>query len=370
MKRVVLLGYYGFNNAGDEAILYSIIRSLKQRDKKIQITVLSHQPEKTMKTFGVDAKNRWKWNEILSTLLTHDVLVFGGGSLLQDVTSVRSLHYYLGIANLAIFLRKKVYFMGQGIGPFKSVQSQKKVVNTLNKVDVITLRDVESKQALLDLGVRKPKLELTADAVLSLYRHEIEKIPGEKVLDRNGIDEVKREKCIGLSVRDWGNLSNYKHVLAKLGDYWVEQGYHLVLIPFHFPDDVTSARDVAKAMDRPVTVLKEVYSTIEMLGIIGNMKMLIGMRLHSLIMATVMAVPAIGLSYDPKIEASIKETGQILGGRVENLDLDRLVHLSTELLHHQTDYSEKLIDSSAQLRTRSRRNLDILMDMLEGSSHE
>lgn len=370
MKRVALMGYYGFNNAGDEAILYSVIRSMKQRDKNIEITVLSNNPGKTQKVNGVNARNRWKWREVLATIFSNDVLVFGGGSLLQDVTSTRSLDYYLAIARVALFFRKKVYFMAQGIGPFKQKNSREKVVKLLNKVSVITVRDRDSKQELLDLGVTKPELEVTADGVFSLYRNEVEKKPGEKILARNGIEGEKLERLIGFSVRDWAELSNYKSILAQLADALTGAGYRIVLVPFHFPDDVSCARDIAKLMVEDAVVLKEEYNTVEMLGIIEKMDLFIGMRMHSIVMASVMGVPAIGLSYDPKIEAAVQAAGQTFGGRVENLDIDRLLHSATELLMDRDAASAALLERVDKLRTRSRKNMDILWELLENKTNE
>lgn len=370
MKRVALVGYYGFNNTGDEAILYSIIRSMKQRDKNIEITVLSNNPEKTRKVYGVKARNRWKWHEVLSTIFNHDILVFGGGSLLQDVTSTRSLDYYLMIARVALLLRKKVYFMAQGIGPFKQKRSREKVVSLLNRVDVITVRDRDSKQELLDLGVTKPQMEVTADGVFSLYRNEVEKHPGEKVLARNGIEGERLSRLIGFSVRDWAELSNYKNTIAKLADALTGSGYQVVFVPFHFPDDVSCARDIAKLMVEEAVVMKEQYNTVEMLGIIDKMDLFIGMRMHSIVMASIMGVPTIGLSYDPKIEAAVHATGQTFGGRVENLDIDKLLYAAKELLMNRDAISESLLERVDKLRSRSRKNMDILVDMMGKKKNE
>ena len=101
MNKVVLSGYYGFNNAGDEAVLQAIINSLKKADQDLDITVLSNNPEHTTKAYGVKAVNRWKLNEIAGAIKESDLLISGGGSLLQDVTSKNGILYYLGIIGLA-----------------------------------------------------------------------------------------------------------------------------------------------------------------------------------------------------------------------------------------------------------------------------
>lgn len=368
MKKIALIGYYGFNNAGDEAILYSILRSIKQRAPQAQVTVLSNHPDKTQRRYQVDSKSRWKWLDILRTLLSCDLLVFGGGSLLQDVTSKRSLDYYLGLVRLARFFRKPVYFMAQGVGPFKLSSSKSKIEKLINKVDLVSLRDPESKQTLLDMGVTQTRLELTADMVFSLYRNEIERSFGAKVLERNQIDTIEK-KTIGFSVRQWKDLSHYKKKLAQVADALVEKGYQVLFLPFHFPDDVACARDVAKLMTQEPILLKEECSTLEMLGILSTLEVFVSMRMHGIVMASVMGVATVGISYDPKIEAVLELTGQVSGGRVENIDADKMIYDIQQLSLDQADHREQILETVDKLRPRARKNMDLLMSLLEEKDH-
>lgn len=91
---IVLSGYYGFNNIGDEAILYSIIQSLRRLEPEIDITVLSNNPEVTESLYQTKAVNRWNPAEILLALKQADGLISGGGSLFQDETGFKSVAYY------------------------------------------------------------------------------------------------------------------------------------------------------------------------------------------------------------------------------------------------------------------------------------
>ncbi|MBF6633431.1 MAG: polysaccharide pyruvyl transferase family protein, partial [Planococcus sp. (in: Bacteria)] len=89
--RIVLSGYYGFDNVGDEAILYAIIHSLKEYYPRIEIIVLSNKPEKTAETYRVKAVNRWSLKDIRAAIKSSDGLISGGGSLLQDETGRKSI---------------------------------------------------------------------------------------------------------------------------------------------------------------------------------------------------------------------------------------------------------------------------------------
>ena len=109
MKRILISGYYGFNNAGDEAILRLMIDNLRARCPEAGLTILSHNPEDTARRYGVRSVNRMNPFLILREILHCDLLISGGGSLLQDATSQRSLLYYLSILNLAQALHKKTF---------------------------------------------------------------------------------------------------------------------------------------------------------------------------------------------------------------------------------------------------------------------
>ncbi|NLK01375.1 MAG: polysaccharide pyruvyl transferase CsaB, partial [Clostridia bacterium] len=146
MPRVVLSGYYGFQNAGDEAILYSIIKALRKVSPDIEMLVLSNSPSETSLRHGVEAANRWCIKEIYSEIRKSDLFISGGGSLLQDVTGLKSLVYYLGIVFLAKLLGKPVMFYAQGIGPINSFIGRVLTKIAADRVDLITVRDENSRK--------------------------------------------------------------------------------------------------------------------------------------------------------------------------------------------------------------------------------
>lgn len=365
MARLVLSGYYGFNNTGDEAVLYSIVRLFRSLQPDLKFTVLSNDPVKTSKLYNVDAVNRWNFKEVFQALRSADLLISGGGSLLQDVTSSRSLIYYLGVVALAKLLRKPVVYYAQGVGPITSEWGQKLIPLISNKADVITVRDQASKDLLLKLKVNRPPIYVTADAVLSLYHREIERHPGQEVLKRHGVDWEKGQPLIGISVREYRNLSGYLKVLAQLGDELIQRGYRVILLPFHFPDDVCVCREVARLMKEEAVLIKEQCTVIEMLGLLGELKLVVGMRLHALIMAAVMGVPAVGISYDPKVDSFLKISEQPNAGRVETLDYSVLSEEVFTVLDNYEEALERLSRRVNELRAESRRTAEYVLELLK-----
>ncbi len=168
MIRVCISGYYGFDNAGDEAILLAMIESLRREFPDIEITVLSDKPEKTAAAYGVKAYDRWKWWQIHKAIMASDIMLSGGGGLLQDVTGKKSILYYTHIMKMAVRRRRPLFIFSQGVGPVNDKWNQNHVAKVLRKAARITVRDDESAALLQSWGMRRGRIHVTADPVLTL----------------------------------------------------------------------------------------------------------------------------------------------------------------------------------------------------------
>lgn len=324
MSRIVLSGYYGFNNAGDELVLHAIIRTLREIDNSIAITVLSQQPEKTAKQYGVEAVNRWSVWGISKALSTCDLLISGGGSLLQDVTSANSPLYYLGIIFLAKLLGKKTMLYSQGIGPLIRKRNRKAAAWLINKLNLVTVRDKGSKRELLEMGVVR-EVSVVADPVLGLPGDLIDTQAGREILARNGIEPAE-ERLLGLFIRSWQD-DQYLAPLVTACDKLAEEGWRIVFVPMQFPHDITAAKKAVKMMSQEAVCLKEMYDPWEILSLAKNFQLIVGMRLHALIAGVVVGVPVVGISYDPKIERFLQQIGQQSLNTVGNLNSSTLLEV-------------------------------------------
>ena len=171
-KKICISGYYGFDNFGDEVILSTLVENLKKFKKPPQITVFSSNPKKTAKELGIESAHSFNLKDILINLAKCDYLISGGGSLLQDVTSKKSLIYYLGIITLSQILGKKTIIFAQGLGPIKNKFLKKLTAKTLKKVKYITVRDEKSIELLNSWGI---KAERCYDPVWNLTTEKKEK---------------------------------------------------------------------------------------------------------------------------------------------------------------------------------------------------
>lgn len=352
MLRVAVSGYYGFNNTGDEAILLALTTTLKTLSQGVEITAFSHSPRETRQSYGIKAVNRWNPLAVLWTLARSDLLISGGGGLLQDVTRGRSIYYYLAVVLLAKLMGKTVVYYAQGVGPIRSPFRRWLTGKISNKADLITVRDQASKEDFLSMGVKRPPVVVTADPVLGMSPQQISLEHGQALMERlraeqggvppeaqpaapeedpreQGLAEREQGKnpgrrTLGIVIRDWKNIQHFKGVVASVADRMVREGWEVFLVPFQYPADLAACRDVAGMMREEHYLVNERLPVETLFSLMGSLDLILGMRLHSLVMASVMRTPCVGLSYDPKVDRFLEMTGQPVAGSVSDLDGARL----------------------------------------------
>lgn len=363
MKKIVVSGYFGFDNSGDDAILKAMVEDFKKLNREIKMTALSNNPEKTKEVYGIDAVNRFSLPELYNALKDADLLLSGGGSLLQDITSTRSIIYYLSVIILAKILRKDVYVYANGIGPIDKKINRILTKWVLNKVSYITLRDELSYKFVRDLGVANKNILVTADPVFTLKAAEDERV--EEILRDEGI--AITNKTLGFCIRDYKNDEFIKEKFAKTIDYLIESGYDILLVPFHNPRDNVYSREVAEKCKHreKVMLIEKSYSAGELMGIFKKLKLLLAMRLHSLVYAASVNLPMVGIIYDPKVEAMVKELGISEAVNVEDFTPEELFEKVKMALLNLDERREVLSKNTEKMRNESKRNVEIALRFLD-----
>lgn len=359
---IMLSGYYGFHNSGDDAILSSIVNGLREKAPNISITVLSKDPEETARIYGVKAIERFKIIKIFKELRKTKLLLSGGGSLLQDVTSSKSLFYYLSIMRLAKLCGAKVMLYANGIGPICKKGNEKKLKKGINDVNLITLREKSSREEIEKVLVDDVPVFVTADPVFSLESGDDASIG--RALAEAGMPEGK--DFFVVSVREWKNSDEkLEDKVAEFADY-VSKKYNLVplVVPMQdYYDRAISERIAEKiSMDCHITqngVLPEV-----MLGIVGRAKLVLGMRLHTLIYAAKNVVPAIALDYDPKVDAVMDSVDQKFLISAENIDVKKLCAYADTIFENRESICAKLEEKSCRYKTLANKNIEMALELL------
>jgi len=306
VKRILLSGYYGFGNTGDEAILASTVRSLRKARPGLDIVVLSKHPDETGATYGVRAFQRMNIAQVTKAINQADLVVFGGGSLLQDLTSLRSLIYYLSIIQLSHLLGKPVVVYANGIGPISSKIGRVLTKHTLSKVKVITVRDVESKTELRNLGVPL-EIQVTADPAF-LLDPSPEHV-ADSILRAHGIDPSK--PIVWMALRRMNTPAWLLQHLVDVVIWLREEGFQpgfLVMQQRDLEIAQSLNRELVSAGQQPMGSVSGI-SPEDALGVLGKGEYCLGMRLHTLILSARVQVPFMGIEIDPKIGAFCRGAG-------------------------------------------------------------
>ena len=359
---IVISGYYGYNNSGDDIVLKSIVQNLRAHRSDLRITVLALKPKEIRAQFHVDAVHRFNLLLVFLRLRRAKLLITGGGNLIQDETSTQSLLYYLWVINTARFLGVKNMLYSKGIGPVSRRANISRVRRSISRVDLIALREAGSLNVLQEIGISHPQTYITADAAFALPPVE----GGEKYLAQLGISGG----FFCIAIRPWPqNPPDLEVQLARYADYLVDTyGYQAVFIPMRPEQDNDITRRVIANMQNPaifVDIIAMGNNHDIGRGILGLSSFAICMRLHALIYAMEKGVPAIGLVYSPKIYRFLEAMGQEWHMPIEDTSYDKLVSFTGEIHANKGEISAAIYEAGAKLRKLAARNAELCMEMIE-----
>ena len=288
-KRAILCGYYGKGNAGDEALLASLLQMLPGN---VTPVVLSGNPKETRFRYGVESCDRMSAFAILREFRRSHAFILGGGSLLQDATSFRNPFYYAGLVGLAKAFGLQTVAWAQGVGPLERNASQWMAKRALSGCSKVSVRDGRSAALLAEWGISvtvapDPVWALAAKPVRSLAD-----IPAPRV---------------AITLRSHPQLTPGRlDTLARaLACFQKATNATSILLPFHKFQDVAIAEWLQKRLPR--SQLLRLYDPREFAGVYQSVEMAIGMRLHALVMAAAQGCRCHAISYDPKVTQLMAE---------------------------------------------------------------
>ncbi len=361
MINILIAGYHGYGNCGDEATLQAMTVNIKAMAKDVKITALSFKPELTKTEYNIESVQRFNVLQVFNAIRRSDIILSGGGTLLQDDTSTRSLLYYLSIIKVAKMLHKRVMLYANGIGPVHGKINRKLIKYVVNNVDFITLRESMSAKDLEELGVKKPETRITADPAFTL-----------KSADDKRISEIFAEEnipldkdVIGVSVRNWNGFGGEGYIerIASVCDKFAREGKTILLIPMQFPKDVPISKRLMGVMTEKSYILKNKYAPAEILGIIGKVHIMLSMRLHTLIFAGVKRVPMAGVIYASKVDYYLKVLDMPSGGDIRSSDIDEreLYQCISDIFNNYNEYVSRL-DKRVEVLERKAHENDVFLN--------
>lgn len=309
-KRILISGYLGFNNFGDEALLHILINNLLQVGFRRQdLTVITNNPDKTRNDYKVNSINRWNQFEIINALLNNEGIIFIGG-LFQDKTSFIGLLYYFFQLYLAKIFNKEIVFYGAGIGPFQRSISLNLFNYGISNARSITVRDRTSANLILN----KAGIQTTCDPVWSIE---------PDYTFQNQIPTINWElPIVGVAVRN-DRFLNHNH-LMDLADKLARvvsgmKDWQILFIPCMPDQDLSITYELydlvfskTPAQDR-ITLVENfsAFPILQQAGILASCDVMISMRYHALLVPLTNGKPVIGLVYDQKIKSLVEFSNQL-----------------------------------------------------------
>ena len=358
---ILICGSYGKRNAGDDAILEAILREMRHLDPDMPLWVMSRKPKETRLIYRVNSIYTFHFPRFLYRMSKTGLYINGGGSLMQDATSRRSLWFYLFTLWAAKILGNKVIMYGCGIGPIQYPSNRKLCAKILQKrVDVITLRDTHSKTELENMKVTHPEIILSADPTVILPAAGAATVDG--LLENAGLDP--QGKYIGITLRPWPGFESKVDVFARAADYAYEKhGLTPVFLPIEQRLDVGAAQQVARRMKAPHHLLDETGSAEHTIGLFARMQVVVSMRLHALVFSAGQGVPLVGVVYDPKVSSFLSYIGQDLYTDLHDLTQEALkAHIDAAV--QRIGDTAFLTEGVERLRQIERRNQEAAAALL------
>jgi len=356
--KVVISGYYGFGNIGDEAILSVSINLLRSLLPTVEITVLSAKAEKTASLFQVKAISRNDFSLIASEVKKADLFISGGGGLLQDVTSRRSLYYYLALISLAQYYKVPTLLLAQGVGPLTSKSSLKLLSLVLKGVKSISVRDKSSAILLNNLGYTG-KLLLTADLAFLL---KPDYLRGSRVLEKLNIHN---KPYLFLSPsRALDSPSKVESAIQTVLFLKEEYGLEILVVPFYPRHDHFALELIKSRLKDRAHYIEDCFEPEVALALVGKSEMVVSSRLHPIISAAITEVPFLGISYDPKIDNLANELGEGLTLQLSKVNPADMIYNSIKIYENRAEIKARLKNLLLPLIERALLNINLIREFI------
>lgn len=328
--KLTIAGYYGFRNAGDEAILSGMLYQLRQQIPDAKICVVSADPAYTRSVHNVDALGMEDLDALIEQVRRSDAVVLGGGGLLHDYWSLKEEHlltikhvglaYYLGIILLAYLFDRPTMLFAVGVGPLADLETKDVIRWILAMVDRVTVRDPVSAKHLNNLVLEKREAReepfIAADPAFDLPLVQFDN--AKAVLDENELD---KGPLLAVILRYWEYgipPDVWQREVAKMLDQWIKQhSGSVVFLPFQtlkgtlYEDDSRVCRRVILEMENAhkakILDLSEDFTLLP--DVLSHCDVTLSMRLHGVIFSLLAATPVASMAYDPKIDVLMSMAG-------------------------------------------------------------
>ena len=347
---ILICGYYGYGNAGDETLLSVIVCELRKRCPSIRLCALSADPEKTKTALSVDAVARFDLDRIAKAMARSKMLLFGGGNLLQDKTSTHSLYYYIHVLRMAKRRNLKILVYANGIGPLCGKGNLSHAKSALMQADEISLRDPDSFALVQSLSCEKP-VRLTFDPAILTEKRDF------PVPHGNYFVVVPKSSSPFFTEA----LVRVTRELAQ------KTGMIPAVVALYEREDAVLAQTLAA---RTGAQLLRPKIAGEYITLFSSASLVVSSRLHGLVYATAAACPMIGYADDPKIFSYLSYIGFGEGAHLDcgvstNVSPETAIARAEKILGEERYCREKLSDKLPEWKALAKKEIGEAIRLLD-----
>ena len=311
-------GFYGMQNLGDEALLHVFLQEGRRAVEGFTPVVYSRRPQRVREEYGIESQQaisgRKRWILQQWSLWRNSLFVLGGGGLLHDYGPDSSgVRTWLSLLRRSLQFGRKTALFFVGVDDVRHEESRRLIADTIPRVDFISVRDQRSADYLRDIGVTQP-IHHAIDPAILLTAPRLRQW------------EQDRPLRVAVCLRHWFKSSMeiedkvlFQRILDELGaslDRLIEQyNAEIVFYPMrdiHYDDDRLINRQVRNHLSRPerARCVDTPPTVTDFVDALEEVDLLIGMRLHSVVLASAKGIPSIALEYMPKIREYMHLIGQ------------------------------------------------------------
>ncbi|MGM9992120.1 MAG: polysaccharide pyruvyl transferase CsaB [Candidatus Bruticola sp.] len=361
-KKILLSGYFGFDNIGDEAILEAECAQLRRLDPDVELSALIDNKARAEELRLRAYKRKSLW-QIYKAISSCDLVISGGGGLFQDSTGVSSVMYYGAILAMAAILNKPSFIFSQGFGPIRTDLGKMLARQLLPLASRASFRDEESLQEFKKYA---PKVEavLTADPAFLLPSENKEL--SLAVWQRCGFDTIQAPIAV-VSLRSWFGLElaskaeAFNNWLAEFSD---EDRPHLLVLPMQYWYDEGISKRFISLLKYPCTLAPQLKADeIAALLAADKIEMAAAMRLHTVILAAAVSKATLGIAYDPKVSRIC----QLCGAPwlpLEKLKPAELSNKLRETWQNRVKLGQEIGENAKNMRDKALQAFNIALEMI------
>lgn len=360
---VVLSGYYGFGNIGDESLLDVISGTISREIPGVKIAALTRKPRLDSRRTGLVCRSRFNIPVVYRTIRHSGLLISGGGSLLQDTTSRRSLKYYAAILGIAERAGIPSYIFANGVGPVTDPANRRIAARVVDRADFVSVRDNDSAAELKRLGAARTDIAVTADPAFLIKPYDERRL--HRTLARIGAPE--HYFAVSLRPLNDGGTPELPELMAKIcTEISAALGLSPIVMPMQEAEDrAICERFCAAYRGSTPPVIYSPENAPECIAVLGRAAFLIGMRLHSIIFASSAETPVIGIVYDPKIESMMKSLDQSFIVHPNPAELQGISKMAMQIMENRREIAAGLHSRAAELRERCFADLENVRKILK-----